>query len=110
LDVEALLRDVSQNQAQLEQRFTEYSFVQKQTEREINSKGELKKETVKVYEVFPIPHREPVMKLLSENGVALAGERAAKEQKRVEEELAKAERDQAKDAQKVEKRRAERQR
>jgi len=110
LDVEALLRDVSQNQEQLEQRFTEYSFVQKQTEREINSKGELKKETVKVYEVFPIPHREPVLKLLSENGIALAGERAAKEQKRVEEELAKAERDQDKDAQKVEKRRAERQR
>ena len=108
LDVEALLRDVSQNQDQLEQRFTEYSFIQKETAREINSKGELKKETVKVYEVFPIPHREPVMKLLSENGVPLAGERAAKEQKRVEEEFAKAEHDKDKDEQKVARRRAER--
>jgi hypothetical protein len=110
LDVPALLREVSLNQDQLEQRFTEYSFTQKQTDREINSKGEVKKETVKVFEVFPIPHREPVMKLISENGVPLSGERAAKEQKRVEDEFAKAERDKDKDAQKVEKRRADQQR
>ena len=63
-----------------------------------------------MFEVFPISHREPVMKLISENGVPLAGERAAKEQKRVEEEFAKAERDKDKNEQKVEKRRAERQR
>ena len=107
LDVPALLREVSLNQDQLEQRFTEYSFIQKQTDREISSKGEVKKETARVFEVFPIPHREPVMKLISENGVPLSGERAAKEQKRVEEEFAKAERDKEKDAQKVEKRRSE---
>jgi hypothetical protein len=110
VDVEALLRDVSMNQDQLEQRFTEYSFQQKETDREIDSKGQLKKETVKVYEVYPIPHREPVMKLISENGVTLTGERAEKEQKRVEEEFAKAERDKDKNAQKVEQRKAERQR
>lgn len=110
LDVVALLRDVSANQNQLEQRFTEYSFVQKDTDREIDSKGQLKKETVKVYEVFPLPHREPVMKLISENGVPLAGERADKEQKRVEEEFAKAEREKDKDEQEVQKRKAERKR
>ena len=110
LDVTALLREVSLNQDQLEQRFTEYSFIQKETSREINGKGEVKKETVKVFEVFPIAHREPVMKLTSENGVPLTGERAAKEQKRVEEEFAKAERDKDKNEQKVVKRRAERQR
>lgn len=108
LDVAALLRKVSLNQDQLEKRFTEYSFLQKETDREISGKGELKKETIKVYEVFPIANREPVMKLISENGVPLAGERAAKEQKRVEEEFAKAERDKDKDAQRVEKQRAER--
>ncbi len=48
------------------------------------------------------------MKLLSENGVALTGERAAKEQKRVEEEFAKAERDKEKNERRAEKRRAER--
>ncbi|HEV7684168.1 MAG TPA: hypothetical protein VGO68_18775 [Pyrinomonadaceae bacterium] len=110
LNVPALLREVSLNQDQLEQRFTEYSFTQKEIDREINSKGEVKKETAKVYEVFPLPHREPVMKLISENGIPLAGERAAKEQKRVEDEFAKAERDKDKDAQKVEKRKTEQQR
>ncbi len=110
LDVVALLREVSANQDQLEQRFTEYSFLQKETAREIDSKGQIKKETVKVYEVFPIPYREPVMKLISENGVPLAGERAEKEQKRVEEEFAKVERDKDKNEQKAEKRKAERRR
>ena len=107
VDVVALLRDVSRNQDELERRFTEYSFRQKEIDKEINSKGELKKETSKVYEVFPIANRAPVMKLISENGVALTGEREAKEQKRVEEEFSKAERDKDKDAQRVQKRRAE---
>jgi hypothetical protein len=110
LDVVALLREVSRNQDQLEQRSTEYSFTQKETDRAISGKGELKKETVKVYEVFPIANREPVMKLISENGVALSGERAAQEQKRVEEEFEKAERDKDKNDQKAQKQRAERQR
>jgi hypothetical protein len=110
LDVAALLREVSRNQDELEKRVTEYSFVQKETNREISSKGELKKETTKVFEVFPIANREPVMKLLSENGVPLSGERETKEQKRIEEEFSKAERDKDKDAQKVEKDRAERER
>ena len=108
LDVVALLLEVSRNQDQLEKRFTEYSFLQQETDREISSKGEVKKETVKVFEVFPIANREPVMKLISENGTPLTGERAAKEQKRVEEEFAKAERDKEKDKQRVEKNRAER--
>ena len=110
LDVVSLLREVSRNQDQLEQRFTEYSFMQKDTDREISGKGELKKETIKVFEVFPISNREPVMKLISENGVPLTGERAAKEQKRVEQEFAKAERDKEKDEQRVQKYRAERER
>ncbi|HEY3039410.1 MAG TPA: hypothetical protein VGJ66_11770 [Pyrinomonadaceae bacterium] len=110
LDVAALLREVSRNQDQLEKRFTEYSFVQRETHREINSKGEIKKETVKVFEVFPIAHREPIMKLISEDGILLTGERAAREQKRVEEEFAKADRDKEKDEQRAVKNRAERQR
>lgn len=110
LDVVALLREVSRNQDELEKRFTEYSFVQKDTSREITGKGELKKETTKVFEVFPIANREPVMKLISENGVQLSGERAIKEQKRVEEEFSKAERDKDKDAQRVAKYRAEQER
>src|SRR6267143_2789971 len=110
LDVASLLRQVSRNQDEVEKRFLEYSLVQKETQREIDGKGVIKKETVKVFEVFPLPNREPIMKLISENGVALSADRAAKEDKRVQEEFLKAERDKDKDAQKQEQRRAERQR
>ena len=110
LDVASLLREVSRNQDEVERRFTEYSFLQKGTEREIDSKGVTRKETVKVFEVFPLPNRNPIMKLISEDGVALSGDRAAKEDKRVEEEFLKAERDKDKDAQKVADQRAERNR
>lgn len=110
LDVAALLKEVGRNQDEIEKRVSEYSFLQKETDREITSKGEIKKETVKVSEVFPLPNREPVMKLISENGIPLSSERAAKEQKRVEEEFQKAERDKGKDERDVARRRAERER
>ena len=109
-DVSTVLREVSRNQDAVEKRFTEYSFLQKETEREIDGQGVVKKETVKVFEVFPIAHRGPILKLISENGVPLSGDRAAKEDKRVEEEFLKAERDRDKDTQRHEKLRAERQR
>ena len=108
LDVTALLREVGANQDELETRVAEYAFKQTETDREINSKGELKKETIKVYEVYPLPNREPVEKLISENGVPLSAEKAAKEDKRVQEEFEKAEREKEKDEKKVAQRRAER--
>jgi hypothetical protein len=108
LDVTALLREVGANQDELENRVAEYAFKQTETDREINSKGELKKETIKVYEVYPLPNREPVEKLISENGVPLSADKAAKEDKRVQEEFEKAEREKEKDEKRVAQRRAER--
>lgn len=108
LDLAALWRDIVANQDALENRVAEYAFKQTEIDREINSKGELKKETTKVYEVYPLPNREPVQKLISENGVPLSAERAAKEDKRVQEEFEKAEREKEKDEKKVAQRRAER--
>jgi hypothetical protein len=108
LDVTALLREVERNQDELENRVAEFAFKQTETDREINDKGVLKKETVKVYEVYPLPNREPVQKLISENGVPLSAERAAKEDRRVQEEFEKAEREKEKDEKKVAQRRAER--
>jgi hypothetical protein len=110
LDVLALLREVTRNQDEVEKRFLEYSFLQKETNRDIDGKGIVKKETVKVYEVFPLPNHEPILKLISENGVTLSGERAAKEEKRVQEEFLKADRDKDKDAQRAAERRDEQQR
>jgi len=107
LDVAQLLREVSRNQDELEDRVSEYAFTQTETDREINGKGELKKETVKVSEVYPLPNREPVQKLISENGVPLSPERAAKEDRRVQEEFVKADREKDKDAKKAAERRAE---
>lgn len=108
IDVVELLRTVGRNQDEVEKRVNEYSFMQKETQRELSSRGELKKETVKLYEVFPIANREPVMKLVSENGVPLSAERAAKEEKRVNEEFEKTERDKDKDQAKADRRKEER--
>jgi len=108
LDITSLLLEVARNQDETENRVAEYSFKQTETDREINSKGELKKQTVKVYEVYPLPNREPVQKLISENGIPLSAERAAKEEKRVQEEFLKAEREKQKDAAEAAKRKAER--
>jgi hypothetical protein len=108
LDVAALWREVIANQDELDHRVAEYAFTQTETDREISDKGELKKETIKVYEVFPLPNREPVQKLISENGVPLSADRAAKEDKRVQEEFEKADRDKEKDEKKVAQQRAER--
>jgi hypothetical protein len=110
LNVSGLLRQVGKNQEEIEKRVTEYSYLQKETDREISSKGDIKKETIKVFEVFPLANREPVKKLISENGVPLSGERAAREDKRAQEELLKAERDREKDAREVAQRRAKRER
>ena len=108
LDVVALLREVEKNQDELENRVAEYAFKQTETDREINDKGELKKQTVKVYEVYPLPNREPVEKLISEDGVPLSPDRATKEDRRVQEEFARAEREKEKDEKKVAQRRADR--
>lgn len=108
LDVAELWREVHRNQDEIDKRVSEYAFTQKETDKEISSKGELKKQTVKVYEVYPIPNREPVKKLISENASPLSAERAAKEDKRVQQEFEEAERDRDKDEKKAAERRAER--
>lgn len=106
IDVAALLREVDRNQEQIDERVGDYTYTEKLTERKINDKGEVTEETVKVYEVYPVPGREDVRKLISENGVTLSADKAAKEDKRVIEEMEKAERERAKAAEKRERDRA----
>ena len=108
LDVAELWREVHRNQDEIDKRRAEFAFTETETDRELNDKGVLKKQTVKVYEVYPLPNREPVKKLISENGVPLSPDRAAKEDRRIQEEFTKAERDREKDEKKVAQRRAER--
>lgn len=108
LDIAALLRDLSKNQEEDDKRVGDYTFTQKVTERELNDRGEVKKEKVAVYEVYPVPGSNWVSKLVSENGVPLTPERAEKEQKRVEEELEKSLRDAPKYKEKREREKAKR--
>lgn len=98
-DVQKFLEEVERNQAELERRVSEYTFSLKETERELNERGEVKKETVRVYEVYPLlgPKKISVRKLISENGVPLSPERAAKEERRVADEIARAEREKGKE-------------
>ncbi len=83
LDIQSLLRDVEaqgkQNAAKLER----YSYTLKRTVQELNEKGELKKEKVYLYQVFPRRQALPVILLLSEDGKGLSDEKLAKEKIRV---------------------------
>jgi hypothetical protein len=108
LDIPALLRDLSKNQDEDDKRINDYTFTQKVTEREVDDKGQVKKEKVSVFEIFPVADYGWVEKLVVENGVPLSPERMAKEEKRVAEELEKAEREAPKLKQKREQKRAER--
>ena len=108
LNIPALLRELARNQTEVDKRINEYTYTRKETERKINDRGEVTKETVKVYEVYPVVGWGRILKLVSENGVPLSPERAAKEEKRVAEELTKAERELPKLEQKRELKRAER--
>jgi hypothetical protein len=108
LDIPALLRDLSKNQDDVDRRINDYTFTQKITEREVDDKGQVKKEKVSVYEVYPIVDYGWVQKLVVENGAPLSPERAAKEEKRAAEELEKAEREAPRLKEKHEREREER--
>jgi len=108
LNIPLLLRDLSKNQDETDRRVGDYTFTQKITEREMDDKGRLKKEKVSVYEVYPVIDFGSVRKLVSEDGVPLTAERAAKEERRVAELLEKAEREAPKNKERRERERAER--
>ncbi|HEX8267993.1 MAG TPA: hypothetical protein VF596_21520 [Pyrinomonadaceae bacterium] len=94
-DVAAFMKELRQNQAEIDRKMGEYTYRETRTEREFDDKGAVKKETILVYEVFPIYGRR-VSKLISENGVPLSPERAEKEANRAAEEIQDIEREREK--------------
>lgn len=100
LDIPALLKEVEKNQEKLDERVAEYAFTEKRTERKINDKGEVKEEKITVYEIYPLPGGGSFYKLISENGVPLSAERAAKQDKNIAESVARYEREREKREQK----------
>jgi hypothetical protein len=108
LNVSELLRAVARNQAQLDRRVSDYTFTRKETQREFDGKGTIKKEKIAVHEVYPVAGGGRVLKLISEDGVALTPSELEREEKRVVEEMAKLERENARRNEKRERERAER--
>ncbi|MDT4966509.1 MAG: hypothetical protein QOJ64_1246 [Acidobacteriota bacterium] len=88
-DIAQLLQEVEENQKKIDERISDYAFTEKRTERKVNDKGEVKEEKVIVYEIFPLPGGGAFYKVISENGVPLSAERAAKQDKKIEEDVAK---------------------
>jgi hypothetical protein len=108
LNISELLRAVARNQEELDRRVSEYTFTRTETEREIDDKGVVKKEKRAVHEVYPVAGGGSVQKLISEDGVPLSAERAAKEEKRVGEALEKLARENVKRLEREARERAER--
>ena len=93
LNVVELLREVSHNQRKLDERVSEYTYTRTEIEREISDRGEVKKEKTVVHEIYPVEGGGRVLKLVSENGVPLAGEKLEKEEARVARQIEKLERE-----------------
>ncbi len=100
LDIPALLSEVEENQKKIDERVADYSYTEKRTEREINDRGEVTKTTIKVIEVVRLQGGGDFTRLISENGVPLSAERAAKQDKQILEQVTKYEQEREKREQK----------
>lgn len=102
LNIPPLIRDAHRNGAAMSRRIFQYAWTATRTYRVVEKGGKVKTYPVQVYEVFPnrVNGKFIIRRLLSENGVSLPPERAAKEQARQAKEVEKDERDAEKAEQK----------
>lgn len=96
LDIPALILETNHHGVAMSNRMFDYTWTQTVSYRLVNRRGKIRSEPLRVFEVYPMPGRRLIKKLVSENGVAVSAERAAKELRRVSEELEKAEREEQK--------------
>jgi hypothetical protein len=96
-DVRALLMEVALKEKEMLARRLEYTWTAKITDRELGKRGEVKKESSSLYEVYPV-HGEFARKLLERDGVPVSQERADKELKKTAERLEKSAREDQKRA------------
>lgn len=89
LNIQTLLDDVQKKHQDISSKLYGYTFILRRTDQQLDNRGRVKKETVKVFQVFPVPHVMPVMVLLSENGRNLSPTRLADEKARSNEEWRK---------------------
>jgi hypothetical protein len=95
VDVRALLSEVALKEKSLLARRLEYTWTAKVTDRELGKRGEVRKETSSLYEVYPV-QGEFARKLLERDGVPVSRERADRELKKTADRLEKAAREEQK--------------
>lgn len=91
-DIPALIREVARSERAMQPRRLEYTWTTTVTERDVNDRGEVKGQTVEVFETYPVKG-EFARKLVSKNGVPVSPERAESELKRAAETIQKADRE-----------------
>ena len=96
-DVRVLLMEVALKEQGMLARRLEYTWTAKITDRELDKRGEVKKESSSLYEVYPV-RGEFARKLLERDGVPISQERADKELKKTAERLEKSAREDQKRA------------
>ncbi|HEX7957189.1 MAG TPA: hypothetical protein VF508_09615 [Pyrinomonadaceae bacterium] len=88
-DTTALILEVARNEKAMLARRLEYTWTAQVTDREVNKRGQVTKQSVTVFEVYPV-RGEFARKVVSEDGVAVSPERAEKEMRKTAERLEKA--------------------
>ena len=96
-DVQVLLGEMKVKASENSKRLENYTFRMKHSEQELDDRGNLKKETVRVFQTFPVHGHPPVQLLLSENGKDLSAEKLAKEKSNADKEWRRRRRDEAKE-------------
>ena len=94
-EVAALILEVARNERAMLARRLEYTWTATVTDRELDKRGGVKKQSVSVYEVYPV-RGEFARKLVSQDGVLVSRDRAEKELKKTAERLEKAAREEQK--------------
>lgn len=97
IDAAALILEVARRAKASDRRRYDYTWITRHTERERNKRGEVTKETVEVYETYPV-RGQTVKKLISKNGVPVSREQAERELRRAMLALERAEREESKKA------------
>ena len=77
--IQSLVDAAQSKQKEFSSRLLGYTYTLKRSMQELNDKGEIKKEKVQTFQVFPVAHGLPVMMLLSENGKDLSPAQLVKE-------------------------------
>ena len=95
VDIPALLREVARSERAMTPRRLEYTWTMEVTNRDVNKRGEVTKEEVKVYEAYPVKG-EMVTKLVRENGVDVSPQKADEQLKKAIANLEKAAREEEK--------------